>query len=59
MLKWNGTGFVPNIPARDLNDDEVDRYGGEEFLLLLGIYEKPSKKKIKPVVDDNDNKRGE
>ena len=43
-LKWNGKGFVPNIPARDLTDDEVKLYG-EAALLQTGIYEKPAEHK--------------
>lgn len=41
MLKYNGKGYIPGIPARDLTDDEVEKYGGEDELLKLGIYEKP------------------
>lgn len=31
-------GFLPDIPARDLNEDEVERWG-LEFLLATGLYE--------------------
>lgn len=46
MLKWNGTGFCLAVPARDLNDKEVEQYGGKEYLLSLGIYEEPAENKI-------------
>ena len=53
MLKYVGNGFIPGIPARDLNDDEVKKYGGEKLLLKTGLFEKPKaeKKKIEIVVD--------
>jgi hypothetical protein len=47
MLKWNGKGFYPGIPSRDLTSEEVKKYGGVKFLVGLGIYEKPSKRKLK------------
>ncbi len=57
MMKYNGLGFFsgdknhPRIPARDLTDEEVEKFG-REFLLGLGIYyeEKemiPKKKEVK------------
>ena len=46
MLKYNGKGFYPGIPARDLTDEEVKKYGGVKFLTELGIYEKPRQKKL-------------
>jgi hypothetical protein len=47
MLIWNGKGFLPGIPARDLDDDEVKEFGGEKKLLASGLYEKeaPPKKR--------------
>ena len=45
MLVFNGKGFIPGIPARDLSEAEVKKYGGVKYLLSLGIYEKPAKKK--------------
>jgi hypothetical protein len=44
-LKYTGGGYggwLPEIPARDLNDDEVKQFGGEAALLKTGLYEKPS-----------------
>jgi len=40
MLKYVGNGSLADIPARDLTDDEVKIYGGEEFLLSTGLYAK-------------------
>ena len=47
MLIWKGTGFLPNIPARDLTDEEAKQFGGERSLLASGLYEKetPPKKR--------------
>lgn len=42
-MKYKGGGFVPGIPARDLTEDEVKRYGGVDYLLATGLYELPVK----------------
>lgn len=56
MLKYNGKGYYPGVPTRDLTDEEVEKYGGEKFLLSLNIYEKePVKKPVKEVEDDPGN----
>lgn len=39
-LKCNRTGFIRGIPARDLTDAEVEQYGGEEYLIGTGLYER-------------------
>ncbi len=42
-LAYTGGGFggaLPEIPARDLSDDEVERYGGEAALIASGLYVK-------------------
>ena len=58
MLKYIGNGFIPGIPARDLNDAEVKKYGGVKFLLSLGLYAQPIKmKKKKLVVKEGNNGR--
>jgi hypothetical protein len=49
MLIYTGGGyggFLPDIPARDLNDEEVKAHGGEAKLLATGLY---SKEQAKPV----------
>lgn len=39
MLKYVGKGsFLPGIPARDLNDEEVSKYGGKRELIATGLY---------------------
>jgi len=55
MLIYTGGGYggsLPMIPARDLQDEEVERCGGEEYLLNTGLYQKPApepqNKKRKP-----------
>ena len=55
----NGAG-LPDVPARDLSDDEVKDLGGEAILLKSGLYEragtnKPryeSKAETKPEVKE-------
>ena len=47
MLKYIGNGFIPGIPARDLSDEEVKKYGGEKLLISTGLFEKPKPKKEK------------
>jgi len=44
MLKYIGKGFIPGIPAKDLNREQVKKYGGVKFLLATGLYAKPKKK---------------
>jgi hypothetical protein len=41
MVKYTGGGFggsLPGIPARDLNDNEIDQYGGADQLVATGLY---------------------
>ena len=43
MLKYTGGGYNgtrPEIPVRDLTDKEAEEFGGEEFLVSTGLYEK-------------------
>jgi hypothetical protein len=37
MLKYIGGGFLRGVPARDLKDDEVARYG-YSYLVRSGLY---------------------
>jgi len=46
MLKWNGKGFLYGIPARDLSDEEVEKYGGLVYLVGTGLYELVEEKKV-------------
>jgi len=52
MLKWLGKGSLYGIPARDLREDEVEKYGGEKVLLKTGLY---AKLKAKDEVKENVN----
>jgi hypothetical protein len=53
MLKYIGIGeHKIGIPARDLSDEEVDQYGGEEYLIATGLYVKPAKPGRKPAAAD-------
>jgi hypothetical protein len=46
MLIYVGKGaFIPDIPARDLDADEVKKYGGKAALKKTGLYADPPKKK--------------
>ena len=43
MLIYVGRGAaIPDIPARDLTDEEVERCGGEQKLVKTGLYRKPA-----------------
>jgi hypothetical protein len=37
MLRYVGKGFLRGVPARDLKDDEVARYG-YSYLVRSGLY---------------------
>lgn len=40
MLKYVGNGsFLPDVPARDLSDEEARKFG-EEDLLKSGLYKR-------------------
>ena len=40
-LRYVGAGaFLVGVPARDLEPDEVEAYGGEKALLASKLYEK-------------------
>jgi len=57
MLRYVGDGFIPGIPARDLTDDEVKKYGGEKLLLSTGLFAKSKPKKVekkKIVIEDGE-----
>ena len=44
MLIYKGGGFIAGIPARNLTDEEVEKYDEKE-LIKSGLYEKPKPKK--------------
>jgi hypothetical protein len=41
MIKYIGTGFLPDIPARDLSDDEFNALTKEQQAAVLssGLYQ--------------------
>lgn len=44
-LIYLGGAALIGIPARDLTDDEVEKFGGEKFLLKSGLYTQPAQPK--------------
>lgn len=49
VLKYIGNGgFLPDVPARALTEEEVKAAGGEKKLLESGLYE-PVKKPARKV----------
>ena len=38
MLRYTGGGFIPDVPARDLTEEEAERFGGAEQLARSGCY---------------------
>jgi len=38
-MKYVGRGFIPGVPARDLTEEEVERFGAK-MLEDSGLYEK-------------------
>lgn len=60
MLVYIGNGFLPGVPARDLTAEEVEKYGGESYLLDTGLYTKPGKAQTKSAKPkQQDEKEGE
>lgn len=47
-LRYLGGGFLFHIPARDLTEEEVEKYGGEKALLKTGLYERVEQSKKRP-----------
>jgi len=47
-LRYVGNGSIRGVPARNLSIKEVEKYGGEEYLLSLPVklYEKPMANKV-------------
>lgn len=39
MLKYQGKGFIPGIPTRDLTDQEAHQFG-EARLVASGLYKR-------------------
>ena len=45
----NGNYYI-GIPARDLTEEEVERYG-RAWLLSIGLYQEPDKAKPQPAAN--------
>lgn len=54
MLRYigNGTSML-GIPARDLSDQEVERFGGERMLLSTGLFTRVKDVKLFGGADEN------
>jgi len=62
MLKYTGGGYGgtrPEIPVRDLTDKEAEEFGGEEFLVSTGLYEKAEDRKTGRARKSAEVKHGE
>ena len=46
MLKYIGNGWIHGIPARDLSDEEVQKYGKKQ-LIESGLYIEANKSEVK------------
>ncbi len=58
MLKYiRGKGAIIGIPARNLSDDEVNQYGGKDFLLKTGLYKEATSNK--KVLEEEQNEEKE
>ena len=53
MLKYLGGGFIPGVPARDLSDQEAEKFG-EEGLIKSGLYQREI---VRPAREYKDFKR--
>ena len=51
MLKYVGNGWIHGVPARDLTDEEVKKYGKKQ-LLESGLYIEIKVKHIQSEVND-------
>lgn len=64
MLKYIGKAFIVGIPARDLTDEEAEKYG-KFTLIQSGLYEevfsaeKPRKKNLKETAKQADKDSAE
>ena len=61
MLIYTGGGFggsLPNIPARDLSDEEVMALGGEARLIATGLYAKDAPTPTLPRSQSLDHRAG-
>ena len=62
MLKYTGGGYNgtrPEIPVRDLTNEEAEEFGGAEFLISTGLYEKVEDRKTGRARKSAEVKHGE
>ena len=62
MLKYTGGGYNgtrPEIPVRDLTNEEAEEFGGAEFLISTGLYEKAEDRKTGRARKSAEVKHGE
>jgi len=50
-MKYLSKGFIKGVPARDLSDEEVKKYGRKR-LLDSGLYEETRKPREKKQIDE-------
>ena len=55
-MRYKSGGFIPDIPARDLTDDEANAYG-VALLLTSGLYERVEPRAKKEVKAEDTNGR--
>lgn len=55
-LKYIGRGsFLPGVPSRDLNAEEVKRFGGSDYLIGSGLYVETKRRlKIQSPTDQDE-----
>lgn len=54
-LIYTGDGFLPGVPARDLEEHEVEAHGGAKKLISSGLY---TEEKDKPAAGKRADKDG-
>lgn len=58
MLKYCGDGFLPGVPARDLNNNDVKKFGNERLLMsgiYFEVYRKPKQVVAEPTLLDKEH----
>ena len=60
-MKYIGKAWLRGIPMRDLSAEEVEKYGGVEYLEKTGLYKAPKQRpklvtEKEPEVIDNDSR---
>jgi len=57
-MKYLHNGFLAGVPARDLTEDEVKKYG-KKRLLDSGLYKETYKPRIKKEIEKPDTEQAE